>query len=219
MSPDDWRAIGLSIQTASLATLTIVVLGTPIAWTLARLRFPGKSALAAILTLPLALPPTVLGYVLLIVFSRRGWVGGWLEGQFGLIIVFHWPGAVIAATAAAFPLFLIPARAAFEGVDPNLENAARLLGAKESRVFLQVTLPLAWRGLAAGGLLAFIRALGDFGATLMILGNSPGPNQTASLAIYNAVQEGDSARALGLSLAVSLLALAVLIVAQRTQRL
>ena len=218
MSPEDWGAIRLSLQTASAATLAILLVGTPCAWILARLRFPGKSVLAALLTLPLALPPTVLGYVLLIIFSRRGWLGSWLERDFNLIIVFHWPGAVIAATTAAFPLFLIPARAAFEGVDPHLENAARLLGAKESRVFLRITLPLAWRGLAAGTLLAFIRALGDFGATLMVLGNSPGPNQTASLAIYNAVQEGDSTRAFWLSIVISLIALTTLIVVQKTQR-
>jgi molybdate transport system permease protein len=130
--------------------------------------------------------------------------------------VFHWSGAVVASAVAAFPLFLLPARGAFEGVDPALEDAARLLGRREFSVFLSVTLPLAWRGLASGAVLAFARALGDFGATLMVAGDIPGLTQTAALAIYDAVQVNDTARAGWLTLWVSLIGIAALWVVQRT---
>ena len=137
----------------------------------------------------------MLGYLLLQLLGRRTWLGGWLEQGLGVVLVFHWSGAVVASAVAAFPLFLLPARGAFEAVDPALEDVARLLGRRELSVFRSVTLPLAWRGLAAGVVLAFARALGDFGATMMVAGNIPGLTQTASLAIYDAVQAGDSCRA------------------------
>lgn len=208
----------LSIKVANLATLMVVALGAPLALVLARGRFPGKSLLAGVLTLPLVLPPTVLGYMLLILLGRRSLVGGWLEQAFGVSLVFHWTGAAVAAGVAAFPLFLIPARSAFETVDPMLEDAARLLGRRELSVFLDVTLPLAQRGLLAGIVLAFARALGDFGATLMVAGDIPGRTQTASLAIYDAVQVGDSARAGGLALLISLVSIAALMIAQQGGR-
>ena len=144
------------------------------------------------LVLPLVLPPTVLGYYLLQILGRRAWLGLWLEQTLGVILVFHWSGAVVASAVAAFPLFLLPARGAIEGVDPALEDVARLLGRRESSVFLAVTLPLAWRGMAAGAVLAFVRALGDFGATMMVAGNIPGRTQTAALAIYDAVEVNDA---------------------------
>lgn len=215
---DAWPIL-VSLQAAGCALALIVIVGTPIAWILARGRFPGKTLIAAFLSLPLVLPPTVLGYVLLLIFSRRAWLGHWLEQTLGLVVVFRWPGLVIAASIAAFPMFLLPARAAFEAVDQRLENAARLLGHGEWSVFRRVTLPLAWRGLVAGGLLAFIRALGDFGATLMLVGNTPGPTQTASLAIYNAAQEGDSTKALALSIAISLIALVTMMVVQKNRKI
>ncbi|MGC8644324.1 MAG: molybdate ABC transporter permease subunit, partial [Isosphaeraceae bacterium] len=168
------------------------------------------------LVLPLVLPPTVLGYLLLQLLSRRAWLGEWLERTFGIVLVFHWSGAVVAAAVAAFPLFLLPARGALEAVDPALEDAARLLGRTELSVFRSITLPLAWRGLAAGTILAFARALGDFGATVMVAGNIPGLTQTASLAIYDAVQAGDSARAGWLALAISVISIAALWIVQRT---
>jgi molybdate transport system permease protein len=140
----------------------------------------------------------------------------WLERAFGVTIVFHWSGAVVASAVAAFPLFLLPARGAFEGVDPALEDAARLLGRREASVFLSITLPLAWRGLAAGAVLAFARALGDFGATLMVAGDIPGLTRTASLAIFDAVNANDPARAGRLTLWVSLISIAALWVVQRT---
>jgi molybdate transport system permease protein len=206
----------LSIRVATLATVLIVAAGLPAALGLARLRFPGKGLLAGILVLPLVLPPTVLGYYLLLLLGRRAPLGHWLENVLGITLVFHWSGAVVASAVAAFPLFLLPARSAFEAVDPALEDVARLLGRRELSVFLAVTLPLAWRGLAAGIVLAFARALGDFGATLMVAGNIPGVTQTAALAIYDAVQVNDSARAGWLTLWVSAVSVTALLIVQRT---
>jgi molybdate transport system permease protein len=206
----------LSLRVAALATLGIVAVGLPLAYLLARGRFPGKGLLAGVLMLPLVLPPTVLGFALLLVLGRRAPLGAWLEGTFGVSVVFHWSGAVVASAVAAFPLFLLPARAALEGVDPALEDAARLLGRREPSVFLAVTLPLAWRGLLAGALLAFVRALGDFGATLMVAGDIPGRTRTASLAIYDAaVHRNDTATALALTALVALVSIAALVVVQR----
>ena len=145
--------------------------------------------------LPLVLPPTVLGFYLLQLIGRQAPLGLWLERTLGITLVFHWTGAVVASAVAAFPLYLLPARGAIEGVDPALENVARLLGRGEVSVFFSVTLPLAWRGLVAGALLSFTCALGDFGATLMVAVDIPGVTQTASLAIYDAVQVQDTARA------------------------
>lgn len=219
MSPDELAPLWLSLRVATLATLAIVLFGIPIAMVLARGRFPGKGLLAGVLVLPLVMPPTVLGYYLLQLLGRRAWFGAWLERTWGFTIVFHWSGAVIAAAVAAFPLFLLPARGAFEGVDPALEDAARLLGRRELSVFTSVTFPLAWRGLAAGAVLAFARALGDFGTTLMVAGDIPGLTQTASLAIYDAVQVADAAeagRALRLTLCISLISIASLVLVQWT---
>jgi molybdate transport system permease protein len=211
---DPFAPLWLSLRVAGLATLAIVLVGIPLALVLARGRFPGKGLLAGVLILPLVLPPTVLGFDLLQVIGRRAFLGAWLERSLGIVLVFHWTGAVLAAAVAAFPLFLLPARGAFEGVDPALEDAARLLGRRESAVFFRVTLPLSWPGLMAGALLAFARALGDFGATLMVAGNIPGRTQTAPMAIYDAVQSGDLATAHRLTLCVSLVAVAVLVVVQ-----
>jgi molybdate transport system permease protein len=205
----------LSIRVASLATLLIVAAGLPAALVLARARFHGKALVAGLLVLPLVLPPTVLGYYLLQVLGRRTLLGHWLEQTLGVSLVFHWSGAVVASAVAAFPLFLLPARGAFEAIDPALEDAGRLLGRGELSVFLHITFPLARRGLAAGMVLAFARALGDFGATLMVAGNIPGLTQTAALAIYDAVQVNDSARALWLSLWISVVSIAALFLVQR----
>jgi molybdate transport system permease protein len=210
VSTRDLGPLWLSLRVACLATALIVAIGVPVALGLARGRFPGKGLVAGILTLPLVLPPTVLGFYLLQLLGRRAWVGAWLERAWGVSVVFHWSGAVLASTVAAFPLFLLPARAAIENVDPDLEDAARLLGRGEWSVFRAVTLPLAWRGLAAGAVLAFARALGDFGATLMVAGDIPGLTQTASLAIYDAVQVNDTARAGALTLWVSTVSVAAL---------
>jgi molybdate transport system permease protein len=212
----DLTPIWLSLRVAALATLLIVAFGLPVAWVLARRDFSGKALVAGILVLPLVLPPTVLGYYLLQILGRKAPIGHWLESTLGITVVFHWSGAVIASAVAAFPLFLLPARGAFESVDPALEDVARLLGRGEISVFLAVTLPLAWRGLAAGIVLAFARSLGDFGATLMVAGNIPDLTQTAALAIYDAVQVNDVPRAGWLTLVISAISIAALLVVQRT---
>lgn len=207
----------LSLRVAALATILIVAIGLPVAWVLARREFLGKGLIVGLLILPLVLPPTVLGYYILQVLGRRAPIGHWLESTLGITVVFHWTGAVIASAVAAFPLFLLPARGAFESVDPALEDVARLLGRGEASVFLAVTLPLAWRGLAAGMVLAFARSLGDFGATLMVAGNIPGLTQTAALAIYDAIVLGnDPARAGRLTLVISAVSIIALLIVQRT---
>ncbi len=211
----DLAPLWMSLRVASLATLLIVLIGLPTAWMLAHTRFPGKSLLAGVLTLPLVLPPTVLGYDLLLLLGRRSVLGHWLETWLGVTLVFHWSGAVVASAVTAFPLFLLPARGALESVNPGLEDVARLLGRREWSVFLAVSLPIAWRGLAAGVVLAFARALGDFGATLMVAGNIPGLTQTASMAIYDAVQVNDHARAGWLTLWISLLSISALVMVER----
>jgi len=211
----DLEPLRLSVQVSALATVLVVAAGLPLAYLLARGRFPGKGLLAGVLVLPLVLPPTVLGYYLLQLLGRRSPLGWWLEHRLGLTVVFHWSGAVLASAVAAFPLFLLPARSAIEGVDPALEDAARLLGRGEASVFAAVTFPLAWRGLAAGAALAFARALGDFGATMMVGGDMPGRTRTASLAIFDAVNANDPARAGRLSLCVATVCVLALWLAQR----
>ncbi|MEO6164888.1 MAG: molybdate ABC transporter permease subunit, partial [Candidatus Binatia bacterium] len=164
----------------------------------------------AICTLPMVMPPTVLGYYLLVAFGRRGWIGAWLEDSFGIQLIFTWQGAVIASASVAFPLVYRAARAALGGVDHHLENAARVLGAGEAKVFFRVSLPLAWRGVLAGTMLAFARAMGEFGATLMIAGSIPGKTQTISIAIYEAVQAGQDGTANFLVLLTSLVCVCIL---------
>jgi molybdate transport system permease protein len=206
----------LSLRVASAATVLIVAIGMPLAFLLARGKFPGKGLLAGILVLPLVLPPSVMGFYLLQLLGRYSLLGRFLEHTLGITIVFHWSGAVVASAVAAFPLFLLPARGAFEAIDPGLEDVARLLGRNELSVFWSVTLPLARRGLAAGVVLAFARALGDFGTTLMVAGNIPRLTQTAALAIYDAVQIHDTERAGWLTLWISLVSILALVVVQRT---
>jgi len=214
MSASIWTPLLLSLKVAGWATVLNLVLGVGAAYALARTRNRLRDVIDSILTLPLVLPPTVLGYYLLVLLGRRGAIGGWLD-SLGIQLVFTWQGAVIASTVVAFPLVMKSARAAFEGVDHQLENAARVLGLPEAAVFFRVTLPLAARGIAAGVLLAFARALGEFGATLMIAGNLPGRTQTLSVAIYEAVQAGDDATANTLVLITSLTCIVVLVVASR----
>jgi len=207
-----WVPLLLSLKVALWATGLNLLLGTAVAFGLSRWRSRWRELVDSLLTLPLVLPPTVLGYYLLIVLGRRGVLGAWLE-QWGLSPVFTWEGAVIASTLVAFPLIQKAARAAFEGVDPQLEGAARVLGLSELAVFFRVSLPLAARGITAGALLAFARALGEFGATLMIAGNLPGRTQTLSVAIYAAVQAGDDAGANLLVIVASVTCVAVLLLA------
>lgn len=185
-----WPALYLSLKVAGWATAINLVLGVAVGFLLARARFPGRDLLDTLLTLPMVMPPTVLGYYLLVLIGRRSAFGSWLHDTFGINLIFSWQGAVVAASIVAFPLVFKPARAAFEQVDGQLEQAARVLGLSDMAVFFRVTLPLAWRGILAGLLLAFARALGEFGATLMVAGSIPGKTQTLSIAIYEAVQAG-----------------------------
>jgi molybdate transport system permease protein len=210
-----WVPLALTLKVAGWATLLNLVLGVGAGFLLARRRFPGRDVLDALLTLPMVMPPTVLGYYLLVLMGRRGPLGGWLESTFGIHLIFTWQGAVIAAAVVSFPLVFKSARAAFEAVDPQLEQAARVLGMREWPVFLRVTLPLAWRGVMAGLLLAFARAMGEFGATLMVAGSIPGRTQTLSVAVYEAVQAGQDGLANFLVLVTSATCMAVLLIAGR----
>lgn len=206
-----WIALGLSLKVAFWATALDLVLGVTVGFALARSRFPGRELLDSILLLPMVLPPTVLGYYLLVVLGRRGWLGGWLERSFGINLIFTWQGAVVAAAIVAFPFVCKSARAAFETVDVQYEQAAKVLGLGAPAIFFRVTLPLAWRGILAGVLLAFARALGEFGATLMVAGSIPGKTQTLSIAVYEAVQAGQDDLANGLVLLTSVTCVAVLL--------
>ena len=208
-------ALALSLKVALWATGIDLVLGVAVGYLLARVRFPGRELLDALLTLPMVMPPTVLGYYLLVVIGRNGPFGAWLHDSFGINLIFTWQAAVIAAAVVAFPLVLKGARSAFETVDPQLEQAARVLGVSGVGVFLRVTLPLAWRGVLAGTLLAFARTMGEFGATLMVAGSIPGKTQTLSIAVYEAVQAGQDDTANLLVLITSVTCVLVLVVASR----
>ncbi|MFO1252343.1 MAG: molybdate ABC transporter permease subunit [Inhella sp.] len=205
----------LSLRVAALATLCALLLGLALAWLVARTRLPGRGLLEALCMLPLVLPPTVLGFGLLRLMGRQGPIGAWLREHFDYTLIFHWHGAVLASTLVALPLVLKAASTALAQVDPELEAAARTLRQSRLGVFLRVTLPLAWPGILAGTLLAFARALGEFGASLMVAGSIPGQTQTAAMAIYDAVQAGQDEAALALSLAVSALSVAVLLASNR----
>jgi molybdate transport system permease protein len=213
-----WITLALTLKVAAWATAINLLLGVGLGWLLARKQFPGRDLLDALLTLPLVLPPTVLGYYLLVLVGKHGWLGAWLFDTFGINLIFTWQGAVLAATVVAFPLLLKSARAAFESVDPQLEQAARVLGLGELALFLRVSVPLAWPGILAGTLLVFVRAMGEFGATLMVAGSIPGRTQTLSIAVYEAVQAGQDAVANGLVLIISVACLAVLLAAGKLAR-
>jgi molybdate transport system permease protein len=206
----DWFPIRLSFAVAAAATLIALVAGSALAWLLARKRFPGRNVVDALITLPLVLPPTVLGYYLLVLLGTRSSLGGFLYNRFGIRLTFTVTAAIIAATIHALPLVTKSLRAAFEGVDTELEAAARTLGLSNRLIFFRVTLPLASRGVLAAMALAFARALGDFGVTIMIAGNIPGKTQTASVAIYDAVQAGRDNEAFTLAVIVSLIAVVML---------
>ncbi|SHF12361.1 molybdate transport system permease protein [Desulfofundulus australicus DSM 11792] len=200
----------LSLRVAGLAVLFVFLAGVPVARLMAGRDFPGKDAVEALLTLPLVLPPTVVGFGLLFLFGKHGPLGRLLENLWGVSVIFNWWGAVVASTVVAFPLLYQAVRASFQAIDRNIENAARTLGASEWRVFQTISLPLAWPGLVAGIVMAFARALGEFGATLMVAGNIPGRTQTAPLAIYAATESGDNRTALVLVVLMTLLSFIVI---------
>jgi molybdate transport system permease protein len=195
----DLFPVALSLQVSALATLLAFLVGVPLAWLLARRRFPGRDVLEAAVVLPLILPPTVLGYYLLVLLGSQGPLGRALAA-IGIDLVFTWKAAVIAACLGAIPLLIKAAQAGFESVDQTLEHVARTLGRSEWAIFWSVTAPLAWRSLLAGGILTYCRALGDFGITLMVAGSIPGKTQTIPLAIYDNVQANELSQANGLSL-------------------
>ncbi|MDP8999854.1 MAG: molybdate ABC transporter permease subunit [Myxococcota bacterium] len=205
-----WSPLVLSLEIATLATAIAAIFGIGMATVLANGRFPGRDWVDGILTAPIVLPPTVLGYYLLVVLGRRSWVGQAFEATFGSSIVFTRKGALVAATIGALPLVVKTARAALEGVDASLVRAARTLGAGPAGAFFTVQLPLATRGVTAGLMLAFARSLGDFGVTLMVAGDIPGETRTASLAIYDAILEHRDADAIGMVVTLTAIAIAIL---------
>ena len=211
----DWYPLWLSLRVASLATVISLAAGLPTAYALAHGKFRGRHVLEALTTLPIVLPPTVLGYYLLVVLGRAGPFGRLYESVFGVPLVFTWQAAVVAACFHSIPLLVRSARAAFASVDHTLENAARGLGANEWRVFWRVSLPLARHSILAASVFAFARALGDFGVTMMIAGNIPGRTQTMSVAIYDAVQSGNTQTANVMVVVMSALALTILYVVNR----
>jgi len=213
----DWFPLWLSLRVAALSTLFSLLLGLWLAYILANRDFRGKEAVDAAATLPLVLPPTVLGYYLLVALGRESPLGRLYESVVGHPLVFTWQAAVVAATVHAFPLLVKTARAALESVDRSYEKAARTLGASEWRVFWRVTLPLARRSIFAAAVLAFARSLGDFGATLMVAGNIPGKTQTAAIAIYDAVESGNTLLARTLVLIISAGAMAIVYGANRLE--
>ena len=202
MNHEDWQVMSFTLGVATLSTAIILPFGTVLAWFLARRQWRGKAMVETVVALPLVMPPVATGLILLKLFGRHGVIGSWLERVIGVEIVFTWRAVVIAMAVMAFPLLVRAARVAFEEVNPRLEQIARTLGAGELRVFFTITLPLAARGLVAGTLLAFARALGEFGATILVAGNIPGKTSTLSLSIYGLVQLGQDTAAFRL-LAVS----------------
>lgn len=206
MSSDDWQLVSFTAWVSALSTLAIVPPGIALAWLLARRDWFGKSLVETFVALPLVMPPIATGLILLKILGRRGPIGGWLHAHLGMDVVFTWRAVAIALGVMSFPLLVRAARVAFEEINPRLEQIARTLGASPWRVFWTITVPLARRGLLAGVLFAFARALGEFGATIMVAGNIPGETSTLSLAIYQSVQLGEDPRAfrlLGISVVLA----------------
>ena len=223
LTPEQWSAVRLSLIVAGAATLASLPLGIATAWLLARGRFPGRSLLDALVHLPLILPPIVTGYLLLLGFGRRGPVGAFLADNFGIVLSFRWTGAALACAVMAFPLLVRAIRLSLEAVDRRLEQAAGTLGASPALVFATVTLPLIAPGIIAGMVLAFAKAMGEFGATITFVGAIPGETLTISSAIYNLTQApGGEVAALRLALVSVALSVAALLgsewLARRTMR-
>jgi molybdate transport system permease protein len=214
----DWFPFWLSLRVASLATLISLAVGLGLAYLFANVEFPGKNLLDAIVTLPLVLPPTVLGYYLLVSLGRVSPIGKLYEAVFGGPLVFTWQAAVIASTVHAIPLLVRSTRAALQSIERDYERAARSLGASEWRVFWRISVPLVRRQIVAATVLAFARSLGDFGATLMIAGDIPHRTQTVAIAIYDAVEGGHTLAARLMVLAVSALTIVIVYGANRLER-
>lgn len=218
MSPDMFSALRLSLQVSGCATAIVAVVGIALGYLLVRYRFPGRDWLEAVVTLPLVLPPIVVGYVLLVLLGRNGPIGAPLYALTGWSLVFTWQGGVIAAAVVALPLMVKTTKAALESVDTTYLKAASTLGQSSRQVFFRVWLPLAWPGILAGVVLSFARALGEFGATIMLAGNIPGITQTMPMAIYEAVQVGDDGEAAMLVGILSSLSVLVLFLSKYLER-
>jgi molybdate transport system permease protein len=206
MTSEEWQIVWFTAWVSALSTLLILPFGLALAWTLARRDWPGKSIVETLVSLPLVMPPVATGLILLKIFGRRGGLGGFLHDQFNFDVIFTWRAVLLALSVMSLPLLVRSARVAFAEVNPRLEAIARTLGAGEGRVFFTITVPLAARGIVAGLLLAFARALGEFGATIMIAGNIPGKTSTLSLAIFQDVQLGEddhAFRLLGVSVVLA----------------
>jgi molybdate ABC transporter, permease protein len=213
-----WESLKLSLLVVGFATVIICVVGLFLAYLLAKYDFRGKEFLDAVLTMPLVLPPTVTGYYLIFLLGRRGLLGSYIYSLTGWSIVFTWQGAVVAAVVMALPLMIKASRASIESVNPDYEIASYTLGKSKTETFLRITLPLAKRGVLAGLILSFARALGEFGATLMIAGNIPGKTQTMPLAIYEAVASGDDRRAQLLALILTAISLSAVYLTNKISR-
>jgi len=215
----EWQAITLSLRVALVSVVTSLPLGVLVAWLLARQSFPGKSLFEGVVHMPLVVPPVVVGYGLLLLFGRRGPAGAWLYDHFGITLIFTWKGAALAAAVMGFPLMVQAIRLSIEAVDRRLEAAARTLGAGPLGVFFTVTVPLTLPGILVGSVLAFARSLGEFGATIVFVGNIPGETRTIPIAIYTLTQQPDGdLPALRLSIIALLLALAALIASEALAR-
>ena len=218
MTPAEWQVIVFTLAVCALATALITPPGLALAWLLARKRWRGKTIVEALVTVPLVIPPVATGLILLKLLGRRGPIGGFLHERLGWDIVFTWQAVVIAAAVMSFPLLVRAARVGFEGVDRELEDVAAIFGAGPLRIFFTVTLPLAARGIAAGVVLAFARAIGEFGATILVAGNIPGRTTTISLKIYEAVQLGHDATAWRLVLVCIVMSFAAVWISERLSR-
>ena len=211
LTPEEWQAVRLSVRVSVWATLCSLPFGLAVAYALARKAFWGKQLLNGLVHLPLILPPVVTGYLLLLTFGRRGAVGAVLDQWFGLVFAFRWTGAALAAAVMAFPLMVRAIRLAIEAVDPRLEAAASTLGASRPMVFATVTLPLILPGVLAGTILAFAKAMGEFGATITFVANIPGQTQTLPSAIYSLLQvpggDAQAARLVWVAIAIAMAAL------------
>ena len=219
LTPEEWSAVALSLRVSFWATLLSLPFGLFVAHALARWTFPGRQILNGLVHLPLILPPVVTGYLLLLTFGRKGWVGQTLDQWFGIVFAFRWTGAALAAAVMAFPLMVRAMRLAIEAVDPKLEQAAGTLGASRAWVYATVTLPLILPGIIAGAILAFAKAMGEFGATITFVSNIPGQTQTLPSAIYAALQvPGGEAQAFRLVLISVAVAMAALILSEWVSR-
>ena len=223
LTPVEWEALSLSLKVAFWNVVFSLPLAILVAWVLARIEFPGKILLNALVHLPLILPPVVTGYVLLLLFGTKGPVGAWLQSTFGIVVAFKWTGAVIAAAVMGFPLLVRAVRLSMEAIDRRLEASAATLGAPPALVFLTVTLPLVLPGILAGMILTFAKGLGEFGATITFVSNIPGETRTLPIAIYTFLQvpggEQSAIRLTVIAIVLSLLALLISeLLARRTRR-